>query len=143
MVVEHRNGAVDGATLNALTAAQALGGDITAIVAGGAPETVAKEIAKYNGITKVLVAKNDAYSHSLPETLAPLLVEAQKKLGFSHVFAGHTAFGKNVLPRVAALLDVAAISDITGIEGADTFVRPIYAGEYTTLSICIHRLLFI
>lgn len=131
MVVEHRNGAVDGATLNALTAAQALGGDITAIVAGGAPETVAKEIAKYNGITKVLVAKNDAYSHSLPETLAPLLVEAQKKLGFSHVFAGHTAFGKNVLPRVAALLDVAAISDITGIEGSDTFVRPIYAGEYT------------
>ncbi|KAG2181688.1 hypothetical protein INT44_008503 [Umbelopsis vinacea] len=129
LVVEHRNGAVDGSTLNALTAAQALGGDITAIVAGGAPETVAKEIAKYNGITKVLVAKNDAYSHNLPETLAPLLVEAQKKLGFSHVFAGHTAFGKNVLPRVAALLDVAAISDITGIEGADTFVRPIYAGN--------------
>ncbi|GAB5586879.1 Electron transfer flavoprotein alpha-subunit [Umbelopsis nana] len=129
LVVEHRNGAVDGATLNALTAAQALGGDITAIVAGDAPETVAKEIAKYGGVSKVLVAKNDAYAHNLPETLAPLLVEAQKKLGFSHVFAGHTAFGKNVLPRVAALLDVAAISDITGVEGADTFVRPIYAGN--------------
>ncbi|KAM3582689.1 Electron transfer flavoprotein alpha-subunit [Umbelopsis sp. WA50703] len=129
LVVEHRNGAVDGATLNALTAAQKLGGDITAIVAGGAPENVAKEIAKYGGITKVLVAKNDAYAHSLPETLAPLLVEAQKKLGFSHVFAGHTAFGKNVLPRVAALLDVAAISDITGIQSEDTFVRPIYAGN--------------
>src|ERR1700760_1400937 len=80
LVVEHRNGAVDGATLNALTAAQALGGDITAIVAGDAPESVAKEIAKYNGITKVLLAKNDAYAYSLPETLAPLLVEAQKKL---------------------------------------------------------------
>lgn len=129
LYVEHKDGSISGATLNALTAAKKLGGSVTALVAGDAPESVADQIAKFQGISKVLTAKNAAYTHSLPEDIAPLLVEAQSKFGFTHLVTGHTAVGKNVFPRAAALMDVAAISDITGIESEDTFVRPIYAGK--------------
>ncbi|RCH97856.1 hypothetical protein CU098_001332, partial [Rhizopus stolonifer] len=129
LYVEHKDGSISGATLNALTAAKKLGGSVTALVAGDAPESVADQIAKFQGISKVLTAKNAAYTHSLPEDIAPLLVEAQSKFGFTHLVTGHTAVGKNVFPRAAALMDVAAISDITGIESEDTFVRPIYAGN--------------
>ncbi|KAI8148342.1 hypothetical protein BJV82DRAFT_591745 [Fennellomyces sp. T-0311] len=127
LVVEHKDGAISGATLNALTAAAKLGGSVTALVAGD--DAVAQSIAKYAGVSKVLTASDASYSKNLPEDLAPLLVEVTKANNFTHVFAGHTAVGKNVLPRVAALLDVAAISDITGVESEDTFVRPIYAGN--------------
>ncbi|KAG0233164.1 hypothetical protein B0O80DRAFT_476684 [Mortierella sp. GBAus27b] len=129
LLVEHKDNKVAGSTLNALTAASKLGGSVTALVAGNAPDAVAGEVAKLSGVSKVLVAKNDAYAHALPESHASLLVEAQKKLGFTHLIASHSAFGKNIMPRAAALLDVAQISDITGIESADTFVRPIYAGN--------------
>ena len=128
LVVEHKDGAITGATLNALTAASKLGGSVTALVAGG-DDAIAQSIAKYAGVSKVLTASDAAYSKNLPEDLAPLLAEVTKSNSFTHVFAGHTAVGKNVLPRVAALLDVAAVSDITGIESEDTFVRPIYAGN--------------
>lgn len=111
-----------------MTAAKKLGGSVTALVAGDAPEGVAQQVAKLEGISKVLSAKNTAYANSLPEDIAPLLVEAQSKFGFTHLVTGHTAVGKNIFPRAAALMDVAAISDITGIESEDTFVRPIYAG---------------
>lgn len=116
-------------TLNALTAASKLGGSVTALVAGDAPDTVAGEVAKLSGVSKVLVAKDAAFAHALPESHASLLAETQKKLGFTHLVASHTAFGKNIMPRAAALLDVAQISDIIGVESADTFVRPIYAGN--------------
>ncbi|KAI7860548.1 electron transfer flavoprotein alpha-subunit [Circinella umbellata] len=128
LIVEHKDGAITGATLNALTAASKLGGSVTALVAGG-DDAIAQSIAKYTGVSKVLTASDAAYSKNLPEDLAPLLAEVTKANSFTHVFAGHTAVGKNVLPRVAALLDVAAVSDITGVESEDTFVRPIYAGN--------------
>ncbi|OBZ89217.1 Electron transfer flavoprotein subunit alpha, mitochondrial [Choanephora cucurbitarum] len=129
LYVEHKDGAISGATLNALTAANKLGGSISALVAGDAPESVVQQVAKLNGVSKVLTAKDAAYTNALPEDIAPLLVAAQKQFGFTHLFTGHTASGKNIFPRAAALLDVAAVSDIVGIEGEDTFVRPIYAGN--------------
>lgn len=107
-----------------------MGGSITALVAGDAPESVAKEVGKLTGISKVLLAKDAAYANALPENVAPLLVAAQSQFGFTHLFAGHTAIGKNIFPRAAALMDVAAVSDIVGIEGDDTFIRPIYAGKF-------------
>lgn len=115
--------------MNALTAATKLGGSVTALVAGDAPEAVTQHVAKLGGISKILTAKDAAYKNGLPEDLAPLLVAAQKQFGFTHLITGHTAVGKNVFPRAAALMDVAAVSDIVGIEGEDTFVRPIYAGK--------------
>ncbi|KAI9253396.1 hypothetical protein BDA99DRAFT_548248 [Phascolomyces articulosus] len=128
LVVEHKDGAISGATLNALTAAAKLGGSVTALVAGG-DDAIAQSIAKYTGVSKVLTANDASYSKNLPEDLAPLVAEVTKANTFTHIFAGHTAVGKNVLPRVAALLDVAAVSDIIGVESEDTFVRPIYAGN--------------
>ena len=128
MFVEHRNGKLASSTLNAITAAQKLGGSVTALVAGSNPDAVAQSVAKIAGISKVLVSKNDQYEKSLPETLAPLLAETTKKGGYTHLVASHSAVGKNVMPRVAALLDVAQVSDITAIEGEDTFQRTIYAG---------------
>ncbi|KAF9327359.1 hypothetical protein BG006_009314 [Podila minutissima] len=129
LLVEHKDNKVAASTLNALTAASHLGGSVTALVAGGAPEAVVGEVSKLAGVSKVLVAKDAAFTHALPETVSTLLVETQKKHGFTHLVAAHSAFGKNVMPRAAALLDVAQVSDITGINGADTFVRPIYAGN--------------
>ncbi|KAF9178620.1 hypothetical protein BGZ51_007618 [Haplosporangium sp. Z 767] len=129
LLVEHKDNKIAASTLNALTAASNLGGSVTALVAGNAPETVVGEVSKLKGISKVLVAKDAAFTHALPETHASLLVETQKKHGFTHLIASHSAFGKNIMPRAAALLDVAQISDITGVESDDTFVRPIYAGN--------------
>ncbi|KAI8996708.1 electron transfer flavoprotein, alpha subunit [Gaertneriomyces semiglobifer] len=129
VLVEHKNNAVATSTLNAITAASKLGGPVTALVAGAAPDAVAQSVAQISGVAKVLVAKHDAYAHNLPETLAPLIVAATKAGKFSHVVAPHSAFGKNVVPRAAALLDVSQVSDVIAIEGEDTFVRPIYAGN--------------
>ncbi|KAL1964412.1 hypothetical protein VTN77DRAFT_6970 [Rasamsonia byssochlamydoides] len=129
-VLEQRNGKLQPASFSAIAAAQKLGGSITAFVAGsGVKGTAAAEAAKIKGLEKVLVVENDAYEKGLPENFAPLLVENIKNGGFTHVIAGHSAFGKNLLPRVAALLDVQQVSDITAIESEDTFVRPIYAGN--------------
>ena len=92
---------------------------------------VAQTVAKTSGISKVLVLKNNAYEKSLAETVAPLIVSATNAGNFTHVLASHSAFGKNVLPRAAALLDVSQVSDVIGIESADTFTRPIYAGNFS------------
>ncbi|KAI9091850.1 hypothetical protein DFS34DRAFT_315964 [Phlyctochytrium arcticum] len=129
LVVEHKDNKVASATLNAITAATKIGGDVTALVAGNAPDAVVKIISGIQGISKVLVAKHEAYAHNIADSLAPLIVAATKAGKFSHVVAGHTAFGKNVIPRAAALLDVNQVSDITSVESEDTFVRPIYAGN--------------
>ncbi|KAG9321538.1 hypothetical protein KVV02_007983 [Mortierella alpina] len=128
LLIEHKDNKIAASTLNALTAASHLGG-VTALVAGNAPDTVVSEVSKLAGVTNVLVAKDAAYTHALPESHAALLVEIVKAKGFTHLFASHSAFGKNIMPRAAALLDVAQISDITAINGDDTFVRPIYAGN--------------
>ncbi|KAJ9074011.1 Electron transfer flavoprotein alpha-subunit [Entomophthora muscae] len=130
LVIEQKDGKINTGSLSALTAATSMeGASVTALVTGANPDELAKQVSKLQGITKVLVAKNDAYEHPVAESFAPLLLSIQKTNNFTHIFGGHTAFGKNVFPRFAALLDVAQISDITGIESSDTFIRPIYAGN--------------
>lgn len=127
VVAEHDNASLKGATLNAVSAAKAIGGDIHVLVAGAGCGAAAEAAAKIAGVSKVLVADNAAYANGLAENVAPLVTEVAK--GYGHVLAPATTFGKNVMPRVAALLDVAQISEITGVESADTFKRPIYAGN--------------
>ena len=128
-VIEHLDGKVAGGTLSAISAAQKLGGSVHALVAGKDAKSVSEQVAKISGLEKVLVVANDGYDHGLPENWAPMLKENVEKGGYSHVFCAHSAFGKNVLPRAAALLDVMQVSDIISVEGEDTFVRPIYAGN--------------
>ncbi|MFJ2985247.1 MULTISPECIES: electron transfer flavoprotein subunit alpha/FixB family protein [unclassified Pseudomonas] len=127
VVAEHDNHTLASATLNTVAAAQQIGGDVVIVVAGHDVSGVAFAAAEIPGISKVLVADDAAYAHQLPENIAPLLA----KLGrdFTHVLAPATSNGKNVLPRVAALLDVDQISEIISVEAADTFKRPIYAGN--------------
>ncbi|EON69253.1 electron transfer flavoprotein alpha subunit [Coniosporium apollinis CBS 100218] len=128
-VLEQREGKLNVSSLAAVTAAQKLGEPVTGFVAGSNVKAVAEEAAKVEGIDKIIYVENGAYDKGLPENFAPLLVENIKKGGFTHILAGHSAFGKNLMPRVAALLDTQQISDITHIESEDTFVRPIYAGN--------------
>ncbi|MNQ36416.1 Electron transfer flavoprotein subunit alpha [compost metagenome] len=127
VVAEHTNAALAAATLNTVTAAQKIGGDIHVLVAGQGVGAAAEAAAKIAGVAKVLVADNAAYAHQLPENVAPLIAELGK--GYSHVLAAATTNGKNYLPRVAALLDVDQISEIIAVDSADTFKRPIYAGN--------------
>jgi electron transfer flavoprotein alpha subunit len=127
VIAEHDNAALKPATLNTITAASEIGGDITVLVAGTGCDAVAQAAAAINGVSKVLVADNAAYEHQMPENLAELVAEVGKDS--SHILAPATTSGKNFMPRVAALLGVAQISDITAVKGADTFVRPIYAGN--------------
>jgi len=128
VIADHDNATLRPATLNAITAAAAIGGDIHVLVAGKGAQAVAEAASKVAGVSKILLADDAAYEHQLPEDVAPLVV-ATAKAGYGHVLAGATSVGKNLLPRVAALLDVAAISDITAVLSADTFERPIYAGN--------------
>ncbi|MBI6918828.1 FAD-binding protein [Pseudomonas monteilii] len=127
VVAEYENGAVAPATLNTVAAAAKIGGDVHVLVAGQNVGGVAESAAKIAGVAKVLVADNAAYAHVLPENVAPLIKELAS--GYSHVLAPATTNGKNILPRVAALLDVDQISEIISVESADTFKRPIYAGN--------------
>jgi len=129
VLVEHNGAAVDSGTLATFSAAKKLGGPVTALVAGDNVDEVAKQVSKIPGVNKVLTVKDAVYSHGLPENYAPLLVNIQKQHGFSHILSAHSAFGKNVLPRVSAHLDVAQVSDVMDIKSEDTFVRPIYAGN--------------
>ncbi|MGB8842976.1 MAG: FAD-binding protein [Aliidongia sp.] len=124
---EHSNSALKSATLNAVTAAAAIGGDIHVLVAGYNARPAAEAAAKVAGVAKVLLADAAAYEHLLAETVAPLV--AKLAAGYSHVLATATTFGKNFMPRVAATLDVAQISEIQSVVSPDTFVRPIYAGN--------------
>lgn len=129
VVVEHNNDKLTPITLNAITAASKLGGEVSCLVAGTNCAKVAEEVSKVQGIKKVLVAQHDSYKGALPEELTPLILATQKQFDFTHICAGASAFGKNLLPRVAAKLDVAPISDIIEIKSPDTFVRTIYAGN--------------
>ena len=127
IIAEHDNTAIKSALLNTVAAAQKIGGDIDILVAGHQCAPAAKAAAAIPGVKKVLVADAPHYGHALAENLAALVVSIAKK--YSHVLAPSTSSGKNLLPRVAALLDVAQISDAVKVESADTFVRPIYAGN--------------
>jgi len=127
VIADHDNASIKPVTLNVLAAAKAIGGDIDVLVAGEGCGAAAEAAAKAEGVTKVLVADNAAYSHSLAENLSLLVADLGKD--YSHVITSAGTTGKDFLPRVAALLDVAQISDIIRVESADTFVRPIYAGN--------------
>lgn len=127
LVAEHAGGALNDATAKALTAAAALGSDVHILVAGKGVQGIAEEAAKLAGAAKVLVAESDALEHQLAEPTADLIVGMAG--GYDAIVAPATANGKNTLPRVAALLDVMQISDITAVVDAETFERPIYAGN--------------
>ena len=127
IVAEHDNQTLKAATLNAVAAAQQLGGDIDVLVVGSGCQAAADAAAAVPGVASVLLADNAAYENQLAENLS--LAVADVAAGYDAVLAAATANGKNVMPRVAALLDVAQISDITAVIDADTFERPIYAGN--------------
>lgn len=127
VIAEHDNSQIKSGVLNTVTAAQKLGSDVHLLVAGAACAAAADAAKQIAGVSKVLLADAAALAHPLAENLTPLVVDLAKQ--YSHVLAPATTFGKNLLPRVAALLDVAQISEITAVESADTFVRPVYAGN--------------
>src|SRR4051812_10952901 len=126
VLVEHDGGKVRDATLPAITAASKLG-EVHALVAGSNVGSVAQDAAKISGVAKVLVADAPHLDHDLAETVAP--VAAKLMDGQDAFVAPATTFGKNIAPRVAALIDVMQVSDVLSVESADTFTRPIYAGN--------------
>ncbi|MBY6262082.1 electron transfer flavoprotein subunit alpha/FixB family protein [Azospirillum sp. 412522] len=132
VIAEHDGASLKPATLNAVTAAgkiaSGIWGEVHILVAGKGAQAAADAASKVAGVAKVLLADDAAYEHQLPEDIASLVVSVANG-GYGHVLAGATSVGKNLAPRVAALLDVAAISDITAVVSADTFERPIYAGN--------------
>ncbi|EHU1901783.1 TPA: FAD-binding protein [Acinetobacter baumannii] len=127
VIADHNNQTLNGAILNVVAAAQKIGGDITVLVAGSGAQAVADAAAKVAGVSKVLLADNAAYANQLAENVAGLVADLAK--GYKYVLAASTTTGKNILPRVAALLDVSMITDIISVESANTFKRPIYAGN--------------
>ncbi len=127
IITEHDNQSLKPVTLNLVTAAQQIGGDIDLLVAGEHAQAAADAAAAIAGVRKVILADNAAYAHQLAENLSKLVVELAE--GYSHILAPGTTTGKNVAPRVAALLGVNQLSDISGVEAPDTFKRPIYAGN--------------
>jgi len=129
VIAEHDNKSLKAATLNAVTAAAKLGGEIHLLVAGSNAAAAAQAASIVDGVNKVLLADAPHYADQLAENLAALVVATVKTGSYSYVLAPATASAKNYLPRVAALLDVAQISDIVAVVDADTFVRPIYAGN--------------
>ncbi len=129
VIAEHDNAGLKAATLSTVSAAAKLGGDNQVLVAGSGCEGACSAAAKLAGVAKVLCCEAAHYAEQGAENLAALVVNLAKDGAYSHVLAPATTFGKNVLPRVAALLDVAQLSDIVAVDGPDTFVRPIYAGN--------------
>ncbi|MFL6651465.1 MAG: electron transfer flavoprotein subunit alpha/FixB family protein [Sulfurifustaceae bacterium] len=127
VIAEHDNKLLRSSTLNAIAAATKLGGEVHVLVAGQQCGPVVEAAKKIAGVAKVRVADAAQYKDGLAENVAALVVAIAKE--YSHILTPATTFGKNFLPRVAALLDVAQISDIVGVQSADTFVRPIYAGN--------------
>ena len=127
VIAEHDNASIKGATLNTITAAVQCGGDVHVLVAGANAAAAAAAAAKIAGVSKVLHADGDAFAHGLAENVAAQGLAVASS--YSHILFTATASGKNVAPRVAAKLDVGQISDITKVVSADTFDRPIYAGN--------------
>jgi len=127
IIAEHDNSSLKPATLNSVTAAQEIGGDIDILVAGSGCQGAAEQAAQVAGINKVLVADDAAYNNAMAENIAPLIAEVGA--AYSHILATATTTAKNIMPRAAALLDVQAISEISAVVSADTFKRPIYAGN--------------
>lgn len=131
VIAEHNNKVLAPVTLNTVAAAAKIGGEIHVLVAGLGAGTVAEAVAKITGVTKVLVADNPVYANQLPENVVPLVTSLvlEQTTIYNHILASATSNGKNILPRVAAALDVDQISEIISVESPDTFKRPIYAGN--------------
>jgi len=129
VIAEHDNAALTPVTLNAISAAKKIGGDVSCFVAGESCAGAVAALSKIDGVSRILVAEDSVFKGFLPEALTPVLLESQKQFAFSHIAIGASAFGKNLLPRIGAKLDVAPISDIIAVESPDTFVRTIYAGN--------------
>ncbi len=127
VIAEHDNATLKGATLNVIAAAAAIGGDVAVLVAGSNCGAAAEAAAQVAGVSKVLVADNAAYEYQLAENMGELIAELGKE--YSHILAAATTTGKDFLPRAAALLDVNMLSEVTAVVDADTFSRPIYAGN--------------
>ncbi len=127
VIAEHDNSSLKASTLNTVTAAAQCGGDVHVLVAGHQCDAAASAAAQIAGVSKVLVADAEAFANGLAENVAAQALAIAKS--YSHVLAPATAYGKNILPRVAASLDVGQISEITKVESPDTFERPIYAGN--------------
>ncbi len=127
VIAEHDNQALKPSTLSTLAAAAQIGGEVTLLVAGNGCAAAADAAAKAVGVSKVLLADNPVYDHEIAENMAALIISLAQ--GHTHILAPATANGKNFMPRVAALLDVGQISDIIKVDSADTFARPIYAGN--------------
>ncbi len=127
VLAEHNNSELNAATLNAVSAAVEIGGDVDLLVAGHGCAAVGEAAAKVVGVNKVIIVDDAAYEHPLAEVLAPLILSLADN--YDNLLVTATSAGKNVMPRVAALLDVAQISEIVQVISADTFVRPIYAGN--------------
>lgn len=130
VLAEHNNSVLNPATYSAITAASQIGQDVSALLVGSQTKQVAEELSKAKGLSKILIAEDpDYFNGFLPERVAPVILAAQSQFKFSHIAAPATAIGKSILPRVAAVLDVAPISDIIGVKGENEFVRTIYAGN--------------
>ncbi|MBR9903143.1 MAG: electron transfer flavoprotein subunit alpha/FixB family protein [Gammaproteobacteria bacterium] len=127
VLADLHEGQLAGTTAHVVAAAQAIGGDIDVLVAGEGVQAAADSAAKLDAVSKVRVADNAVYAHQLAEPMGALLVELAGD--YTHVLASASTTGKNVLPRLAALKDVSQLSDVLGVESADTFLRPIYAGN--------------
>jgi electron transfer flavoprotein alpha subunit len=127
VIAEHDNASLKGATLNTITAAKAAGGDVHVLVAGNGAAAAAAAAAQVAGVSKVLLADSAAFADGLAENVAAQVLAVASS--YSHIVFPATAYGKNVAPRVAAKLDVAQLSEITKVVSADTFERPIYAGN--------------
>jgi electron transfer flavoprotein alpha subunit len=127
VIAEHDNASLKGSTLNTITAAVQCGGDVHVLVAGHDCAAAAKAAAQVAGVAKVLVAEGTQFAHGLAENVAEQALAIASS--YSHILAPATAYGKNILPRVAAKLDVGQISEITRVDAPDTFERPIYAGN--------------
>ena len=127
VVAEHDNNQIKGSTLNTVTAASEIGGDVSVLVAGSESSSAAEQASKIAGISSVIHVDDPIYKNFLAEDLGNLVASIAE--GFNYILAPATTFGKNFLPRVAAKLDVQQISDIISVEDADTFKRPIYAGS--------------
>ncbi|XP_047139796.1 electron transfer flavoprotein subunit alpha, mitochondrial isoform X1 [Hydra vulgaris] len=132
IVIEHNNESLTPTSLHSISAAKAIGGDITCLVAGTKCKQIADAVSKIDGVKKVLFAENNIYKGFLPESLTPLVVDLQLKMKYTHILATSSSFAKNLLPRIAGKLDVAPISDILEVKNENTFVRTIYAGNAVT-----------
>jgi electron transfer flavoprotein alpha subunit len=127
VLAEHDNNTLSSSTLKTINAASQINTSVDLLIAGLKCETVAEQASKITGVSQVLLADNDAYQHQLAENIAPLIISLADK--YQYFIATASTTGKNIMPRVSAMLDVTQISEITGIESEDTFYRPIYAGN--------------